>query len=107
MGAGWAAIALAVFLGSFANAMTMEMTNVTGIHIETSVKTDGSLTWLISVDSNQAGRFSGVICTRSGEDELQAAALVQKAQREDLPLDLILYVDQSSICLQAVRVSGK
>jgi hypothetical protein len=105
MHAQWWIFLLLAFASS-ANAITMEMTHVTGLHIETSVKIDGTSTWLISVDSTQAGHFSGVICTNSTDDEAAAVAVIQKSQREDLPLDLILYVDQNTICLQAVRVSN-
>ncbi|MGZ3723525.1 MAG: hypothetical protein ACXVA9_11370 [Bdellovibrionales bacterium] len=93
------------FGASFANAMTMQITNVTGIHLEKSGKDLRS--WLVSFDSSASGQFRGSICTVSAtEDSIREIFVaIDRAEQENLGLDLTLYIERNLICLQAARVS--
>jgi hypothetical protein len=81
-------------------AMSVEMTNVHGIHIELSTQQE----FVVSFDSPASGTFSGVICAPKSGSLEEIAAVIHKAEQDDVGLDVKMEIGPHTMCLAAVKM---
>lgn len=96
------AFLLTLLISVKANALTVELYGVRGVHLHYA---DGTKS-VISFDSETAGKFSGYICqTLNEEQKSEIHSAISDADLKGKPLNLKLTVGPGTMCLQSVSLS--
>ena len=81
-------------VGLSAHAVTVQLTNVSGVHFEQGLGEE----LLVRFDSASAGNFVGKLCAGEKTEDVKSSIL--KSFTQNIPLDITMRIENNTICLE-------